>query len=476
MKRWIRREWLFAGCMAVAVLASGAAPPADVELDEIGVTGTKQRERGRDPGRTINPSYDIRVRRDGVTGFEVRFRGVREQEIRFRRVSRARQFAADDAKALLSGDRVIATNGKPLGSLQFILQPNVDEADGLPASIPFGPHASLVNVDYMRLRDTRGDTAIEVSFAIHPQTRRCEPLLLVDEGSDFANRFVMLADSRADCRRIETSREGDLIFADAVPPALRQAVTEIHDPVATRMANRLGSEPGLVYVAAWPESPHEGFRFEQGWNRTGLLLFHGPAWQQGMEAQQRETLQAVFTAEQVKRRFRQMDRSAFNEAAITYVRGLFTAEQARATQGWLAEALPGWVAGCTEDVAEPARIAAIRNGEIGLDCALVVQFVYDAVARAQSSGEQSLFDTWRRLFDESYRRGESGADSAAFLDSSDAARRLVRGLLDGTVNWRRFAAELDGMGVRLRVDQAAARPVSVLSLEHFRDAERTADQ
>ncbi len=478
MKTWTGgREWLFLGCMAIAALASGAAPPADVVLDEIDVSGAKLRERARDPARAVNPTYDISIRRDGVTGFEVKLKGPRQQEIRFRRSSSARQLAAEGAKAkgpgapLLSGDRVIATDDKLLGSIQLTLQPNVDEADGLPASIPFGPHASLVNVDYVRLRDTRGDTGIDLLHAIHPQTRRCEKLLLVDEGSDFSNRFVMLADSSADCRRIERSRQDDLIFADAVPAALRQAVLEVYDPVATRMVNRLGSEPGLVFVAWWPDSPHNGYRFEQGWNRNSLLLFHGTAWQQGLDAQQREALRDVFAAEQVGRRFRQTDSAgAFNESTIRYLLELFTAEQAGDTQGWLTEALPGWIAGCTEDLGDFARIAAIRGGEIGRDCGLVVQFVYDAVVRAQSSGSDNLYDTWRRLLGESYRRGESGAKPAAFLASSDEARRIARGLLDGTVNWRRLTTDLDGIGVKLRVELDGPRSaVAVLSLAHFRD-------
>jgi hypothetical protein len=101
---------------------------------------------------------------------------------------------------------------------------------------------------------------------------------------------------------------------------------------------------------------------------------------------------------------------------------------------------------------------------------MVVQFVYDAVARASSAGDESLYDIWRPLLSASYHRGESGAKPADFLASSEPARRIVQGLLDGTVDWSRFAAQLDSHGVELRV--ASASPglsVSVLSLDRFRD-------
>jgi hypothetical protein len=329
-----------------------------------------------------------------------------------------------------------------------------------------------VNIDYMRLRDRQGDTGIELSFAIHPQTRRCEQkLLLIDEGSDNPNRFILQARSSTECRRMERSRTGDLIFADGVPESLRQAVLEAYEPIAARAADRLGSEPGLIYVAWWPESPHKGYRFEQSWNRNSLLLFNGTAWQQGLDVQQQEALRAALLEEQVKRRIRQTDSpGAFSESAARYLLKLLTAGEARDTSGQLVDALPGWIAGCAKDAANRARVAAARGGVISIDCGLVTQFVYDAVARAQSSGNASLYDTWWRLLGESYRRGASGTTPAQFLATSEQAGRIVQGLLDGTVDWPRFVADLDGIGVRLRVDQdAPSLAVAVLSLRHFRD-------
>ena len=81
------------------------------------------------------------------------------------------------------------------------------------------------------------------------------------------------------------------------------------------------------------------------------------------------------------------------------------------------------------------------------------------------------FDTWRRLLNASFRRGESAAKPEDFLGSSQEARRIAQGLLDGSVDWTRFAAELDRLGVKLRLSQDGPEPaVTVLSLDHFDDS------
>jgi hypothetical protein len=68
----------------------------------------------------------------------------------------------------------------------------------------------------------------------------------------------------------------------------------------------------------------------------------------------------------------------------------------------------------------------------------------------------------------SYRNGRSGATSAEFLASSRDANGIVRGLLDGSVDWNRFATDLERIGVRLRVDMdAQPMHVAVVSLANF---------
>jgi hypothetical protein len=472
----IRRGLMCLAGMAIAALASGAAPLATLELEEISVEGTRERNRKRAPDLDVGLQSEIVVQHEGLARFVVQIfmkDGELPLEFSFRRSSNARQ-------RVLRGGTLRPAFDQPIPLLKrvqatdpprFLLQSNVDEADGLPASIPFGPQASLVNVDYLRLRDVQGASGIKLPVAIHPQTRRCEAFRVLDDGKDNPKRFVLLADSNVACRRIERSREGDLIFADSVPEPMRQAVRDAYEPIAVSAANRLGSESGLVFVALWADSPHKGFRLEQSWNRNSLLLFNGMAWQQGAVTDQQEALREAFMADQIERRFRQTDAPGmFTMAANRYLLGLFTADQARDVRGWLVEALPGWIAGCTVDLRNPARIAAAQGSISSIDCGMVLQFVYDAVARANPAKRASLYDTWRLLLGEAYRRGESGAKQATFLASSEQARRIAQGLLDGSVDWTRFAVDLGELGVRLRVDQTAPRPVvSVLALTHFDD-------
>jgi hypothetical protein len=497
----LRRELMCLAGLTIAALASGAAPPATPELGEIGVEGTREHERRRVPDVLVGLQAAIRVEHKASARFEVWIFMNKEllpneftlpSEFSFRRGSRARQQVQEthviEVSQSVRGsgsarEEVVQTlrpSNQPiplypyenvLDPPHFILQSNVDEADGLPASIPFGAQASLINVDYLRLRDIDGAVGIKLTDAIHPQTRRCSDFTVLDDGTQNPNRFVLLADSNVACRRIERSREGDLIFAASVPDVLRQVVRDTYEPIDVRAANWLGSEPGLVFVALWADSPHRGFRLEESWNRNLLLLFNGAAGQQGVDPAQREALRAGFVEEQIRRRVRQADAPGlFTESAARYLMKLFTAVQDGDVGGWLADSLPGWIHGCAGDLQDKARIAAVRGDVSSIDCGLVLQFVYDAVARANSAGRDSLFDTWRRLLGESYRRGESGVQPAAFLESSRQARGIVQGLLDGSVDWNRFVADLGSLGVGLRLSQDAPQPdVAVLSLTHFSD-------
>lgn len=466
-------------CLAVAAMARSATPAPDTAtLAEVDVSGPQDRERERGPLHTVGQTgYFIDVSRSGSTRFQLSLAGIQQPQIRFRRESAARRLSRESDSAAMAGraarmdgDRVSVIGETSLSTVQLGLDDNVDEADGLPASIRFGPHAALVNLDYVRLRyRNREATSIGLAYGIHPQTRSClRQFTLLDDGQPNPNRFVLLADSRSGCRRAERSREGDLLFADNVPEALREAVIETYDPIAAHLASRLGSEPGLVYVATWPESPHTGLRFENSWNRNSLLLFNGDAWQRGLDARQIQSLQAAFTSEQIHRRVSYTSwPGVFTESAASYLVMLATGEQARNSTQQLAAALPAWIAGCAHELNMRAVKTASVNDVTSPNCGLLVQFVYDAAARARSRGRESLYDTWRRLLSASYGRGESGVSPAAFLASSKEAHRVVSGLLDGTVDWNRFVADLHAFGVGLGIKGGAAVPqVAVQSLAY----------
>ncbi len=57
-----------------------------------------------------------------------------------------------------------------------------------------------------------------------------------------------------------------------------------------------------------------------------------------------------------------------------------------------------------------------------------MQFVYDAVARAQSNGKNVIYDTWRRLLTASFKRNEFGVAPKDFIASSPDALAHHAGL------------------------------------------------
>jgi hypothetical protein len=472
------KEALVLTCLAMAGMAKEATPPPIETLEEITVPGTKDRarERGRLTDAKLKGCFFYLLRGDSGTRFKVSFLDIREQQISFRRESSARRLIPQPVHPSIPASAVRLEGNRLHGfdtvniSAVLSLDDNIDEADGIPASIPFGSHASLVNLDYLRLRDTQFQTHITVANGIDPQTRRCEEkFALLDDAGNSSNRLILMADSYSNCRRVERAREGDLVIADNVPEKLRQAVQDTYEPIAVRFANKLGSEVGQIFVAWWPDSPHGDVRFERSWNRNSLLLFNGTAWQEGLSARQREALWTTFATEQIQRRFRQADRpGALTESAAGYLLVLANAERSRNTSPSLAGRLPVWIAECAGSLNDRAGKTAPAQNVPGGGCGLLVQFVYDAVARSRSNGRETLYDTWRRLLNASYRRGLSGASAAEFLASSSDARRIVQGLLDGSADWNTFAVALDGVGVKLKITSGGTLPaVEVQSLEHF---------
>lgn len=479
-KTSVRSTWvspaLFLTLVAMAVLAKGATPPPVEILEEVSVPGTRDRERERDPLRTpdLKGYFFHLLRNDNGTRFQFSFQTIRDAEVRFRRESSARRLAPQPgapSPVRLEGDRLHGFDNLHTKAV-LALDDNVGEADGIPASIPFGPRTSLVNVEHLRLQDTRFQTHITVVNALDPQTRRCEEqFALLDDGKDGSGRFILVAETYTDCRRTERAREGDLVFADSVPEKLRQAVKDLYGPLAVRFSNKLGSEPGLVFVSWQPASSREDVLFVRSWNRNSLLLFNGAAWQGGLSSSQRDALWNSFATEQVQRRFRQSERpGALTGSAASYLLMLADAERLRGTNQSLAGALPIWISACAGHLADRHGKLSAAESLSSNECALLVQFVYDAMARSRSNGNETLYDTWRRLLNASYRRGESGASLEDFLASSDGAYRIVQGVLAGTIDWNQFVATLNGIGVRLGLESATGAPlVSVLELKHFRD-------
>lgn len=246
---------------------------------------------------------------------------------------------------------------------------------------------------------------------------------------------------------------------------------ELHDPIASRMARRLGSEPGNVFVAWWPESPHDGYRLEPSWNRNSLLLFHGSGWQQEIHAAQKEALRVSFMQEQIQRRIRQSDQpGAFTRSAVRYLLLLASSEENHTTRLHLTRELPAWLAGCAGSIRSRPGVETGGENVASVECGLVLQFVYDAVARSGSGGQQDLFSTWRELLSASFRRKETGVSPGVFLASSREARNIATGLVDGTMDWSGFADALGKFGVHLTVHSGGPLPrFEVVSLQNFGD-------
>jgi hypothetical protein len=448
--------------------------PALDTLDEAVVESEPERVRQAQlPRRVANPDI-VTVTRNSISNgngsIRVRIQpNSSQREIRFR-ASIARKLAnGANSRLELQPERLTTNNGSKIGSVTLEFAADMDEADGLPALIPFNATTSLFNIDYVRLGNSTQSFMATLRNVMDPQTRRCASALsLSGGGNDFHDRFVLLGDRFGDCNRTVNSREGDLVFAETVPQRLREELHDFYDPVYNRFSRDLGSEPGIVFVVWRPESLRNDFRFVRSVNRTSVLIFNGPSWEHGLAMQQREALWEEVAQEQIERRIPGSD--VITAAAADYLLNLARAERQQTTSRWLAAEVPEWIAACGRGMSLRPGTTSAPRGIYSYACGLVVQFVYDAVVRNKSKGEDSVMRIWRTLLADAYRRKQDGVQSSAFLDSSADARRIVQGLVTGAMDWTTFAVDLSKFGVQLRVTPGPIPPsVQLESLADFRD-------
>ncbi len=466
-------------CVAATSVAQ-QPPPAPQVLDEVTVSGPRERPRPRDPDISVERPNVATVSLEDSVGIQMRLVGAGRTQVVFRRSSAARQLPGTDSKLSrvnrllrlkLLPDRIVELHGSWVEAA-YLLAANIDEADGVPAHIPFGRGVALLNLDHVSIREGSTRTRIAMTNVMHPQTRRCEPAVSIfDFWPEGTNPYILLGNSLGSCERAVRRRDGDLLFAENVPGDLKRVVQELYGPIASRLANRLGSEPGNMFVAWWPDSPHDGYRLQLSWNRNSLLLFNGFDWQRGIDAAQRESLRLSLMREQIARRIRESDwPGPFTQAAVSYLLLLTRSGEDSTTPQRLSEELPTWIVGCAAGIQGRRATIGSEGNVSSLECGLLLQFVYDAVARYESAGAENIYSIWRKLLDESSRQGKSGASQADFLDSSAEARRIALGLMDGTMDWSKFSTALDGVGVRMNALAGGTSPVlDIRSLEHFQD-------
>lgn len=452
-------------------------PPAPDLLEEVVAEGERERTLKAQTPRQINGPDLISVTRNSTaTGngmIRVRIQPHTPQsELRFR-ASDARQLPSGARPTMeLQQDRLTARIKPPIRDVTLEFATGVDEADGLPALIRINERASLFNVDYVRLLNSRQPLMATLRNVMNPETRRCESALrLGDGGDEFHDRFVLLGDRFGDCNRTIKGREGDLVFADTVPDHVRQELHDFYDPIYNRFSHDLGSEPGVVFVIWRPESPRNDFRFVRSLNRTSLLVLNGPSWNGSFTAQQRDALWEEVAQEQILRRIRWQGQSdAITEAAVDYLLKLARAERQHDTVRRLTTELPEWISACHRAMSLQASVANAPRNIISHDCGLVLQFVHDAVARGNSRGEDTVKRTWRNLLADALRRGLNYVSATAFLQLPGEANRIAQGLQSGAMDWNFFAAELGKVGVQVQVTPGRLAPsVLVLSLTNFHD-------
>lgn len=457
-------------CLTQAGVAQKGAPSPET-LEDVTAVGERERQRRPPIGPPVeNPNRFTVKRSDAGTEIWLEFNEP-EQVVYFQRTSVARlPTRSVRAPMALYEDRLSAGDGPAISGATLRMNAEVEEADGLPALMAFDRNTSLMNVDYLRLSNASTPTIINLWNAIHLQTRKCRGSLAVAvDDQVFPATYILHANRLTDCQKVLGSREGDLLFAEAVPEQLRQQIRDLYNPLFSFFSNRLGSEPGLLFVVWRPQSSREDFQLVRSWNRTNVLILNGSAWSRDWDVRQQDALWEALSREQIERRLQwEANPNAFTQSAVDYLLQLSRLERKRAGAQQITELLPSWIADCAREWRSKDRPKGDAGFVYAYNCGALVQFAYDAVLRSRSSGDVKLYNTWRTLLDATAKRGEYGVRPEMFLSSSPEARTLTQGILNGSVQWPQFLAALEKYGVTVAMEAADPEPIArVKSVSHF---------
>ena len=355
------------------------------------------------------------------------------------------QWQVDEASLTFAGNVVSSIGGAPFTTAMLTL-PSAEEfprssPTAMPTSISMGASSTIVDLTHLRVREA----ADGATFVLHNafdegagacaarRTIRLEP----DELASAARRYAFLSTTAEVCRSAGGDGEVAIVSADA-PAALRQLIADDfarrYDSLRLRVGER--SPKLTLFVAHKGRKNASITRVLRGVNGVVVAPLEGVSWSAPTSIS-RESLISTLLGSVVAGWLGGPDGASSTSSpnwlaggAATYAAILDGIEHGRA-EDTRVKARIDFVDVCarrvTSTLREPSEGPPImRNAS---DCGLLVQLVYDAITRAESASERTIYDLWAEALATAGSR--DGVDPAAFLATNPRAGAALAGLLHG---------------------------------------------
>lgn len=403
--------------------------------------------------------------------------------------SRAKYWTVLNDTLVLRDDRITSMTGSPFSAASVRIEPaaNFYEAvagqrPGRTALITLGARSSVIDLALVLPRAPAGQIALEARNAFDVRARTC-----VDEHDfeDAGNRrleggawFVVVSTSRDAC--LEATHDGGLpLLAENAPADLQAVAARELASAYRRLAEKLGrplDPPPTLILAHKPRSGSSVTGIQAGVDSVVVASLEGDSWVVPTP-RQRSNLSFSLTQALAPSWF---DGVVVPPAQPARVRHWLVGAPAQYLAALdrlaLGEEVRGEPAGrmlladidlCSRRVEGAfgvARTAAVPVDHDPRTCGLLIQFVYDAITRAEAAGQRTIFDLWADVL----READGGPlEVESFLATNERARAVVAGLVYGpTADFEGIAAVLRNAGVEASLGEPRDTGATVAALLH----------
>jgi hypothetical protein len=356
----------------------------------------------------------------------------------------------------LQDKRIASTTGSPFSAASVSIEPA--ERTALSLFVTMGARSSVIDLRLL-LPSAAGEVSFEVQNAFDVRARACVDELRL-EGTDAppsgraTGWLVVASTSRDACRA--AARDGDLTFlAEDAPAQLQAIAVEQFASAYRRLSEKLGrplDPPPVLILAHKGRSGGGVMGIRTGLDSVVLASLEGDSW----------------TAPNSRSASR-LGSSLTRALAPYWLAGVIVPPPEPLRVGhWLADGAAQYLAMldsqslgeevypepagrmvladielCSRQVEAPfvPRAVAVPVESDPLKCGLLIQFVYDAITRAETAGQRTIFDLWADVLADA----DGGPiEAESFLGTNERARAAVAGLVYGP------AADFEGVTTTLR--------------------------
>jgi hypothetical protein len=357
----------------------------------------------------------------------------------------------DDGLVFRDG-RIASATGSPFSAASVRIEPSPVRGDAGAVVVALGARSSLVDLTRVLPPDEPGPVAVRVRHAFDMRERTCVDEYARDDVGrlrDTPGWFVAVSTTRDACREAVHDGGGTQVFAEEVPAPLQLGASKEFAAAYRRLAEklRLPLDPPPTLVVSYAPRSVGGFTMVRtGIDSVVFARLEGDNWATPT-ARQTSSLAFSLTTALVRSWLQGLPEQGLlgGSGAARYLAAL---DRHSAGDEIFDEPagriLLGEIEGCGRQFSWVVPGSGAPPPGVVLACGPLIQFVYDAVVRAESAGRRTIFDVWADVLAQT----EGEPLDAAFLASNERAHDALAGLVHGPApDFEGIAELLRGSGI-----------------------------